>query len=375
MIWWFQLVLIGLGLTLLTFRKFFHAPTILLHLSRSHPRLLALLMGLGVFALGILLAEGTFYALNRYQSRSVGGEESTSGRLFEYDEALGSKHLPNVQVSVRNKVHGKLVYDVKYSTDAYGRRITPVEHPELRTNFLLFMGCSFTFGQGVNDHETLPFYVARLAPTYNPYNYGVMGYGPQSILEKLQSQEIASEIKERQGALIYTFIDHHIDRVVGSRQVVNSWGAHMPFYKLDAQDQLVRIGDFTSGRPLTALFYRALGASQIATYWNLWMRTPITEADIHLTVRLIEEARNVFRKTFHSERFYVLLYPGSQYAQQMIPAFEHAGINYLNYTDLFDPVQPGLHLEGDLHPTPHAYYTAAKQLVRDLGLMDLQGER
>ena len=76
-----------------------------------------------------------------------------------------------------------------YTTDAYSRRVTPIDHLEQRSSFLLFFGCSVTFGLWVNDDETMP-YVAQYASHYRPYNYGVSGYGSHHMLAQLQSREL-----------------------------------------------------------------------------------------------------------------------------------------------------------------------------------------
>ena len=42
-----------------------------------------------------------------------------------------------------------------------------------------------TFGLGVNDDETMPFYVAQYASHYTPYNYCVSGHHPHYVLAQL----------------------------------------------------------------------------------------------------------------------------------------------------------------------------------------------
>src|SRR5439155_3453419 len=132
---------------------------------------------------------------------------------------------------------------------AYGRRVTPIAGcSSCRTKFLLFFGCSVAFGSGVKDTETVPFYASQFAPAYRAYNYGIPGYGTQQVLARLQSEKIDQEVNEKNGILIYVFIDHHVRRVIGSLDTIR-WGASWPYYTLDASDNLVRKGTFTSGRP------------------------------------------------------------------------------------------------------------------------------
>jgi hypothetical protein len=55
-----------------------------------------------------------------------------------------------------------------------------------------FLGDSFTFGEGVQDNETLPYYFAQLknhstTPTLFVKNYGIHGWGMHQALAIIQS--------------------------------------------------------------------------------------------------------------------------------------------------------------------------------------------
>ena len=145
---------------------------------RSYPRISAILIG-SVFAFVMVCgAEGCFYLLDQHS----GLEEHDSGALFQPDALLGYKPPSQTQVTStkRRKWNGALMYDVVYSMDAYSRRTTPVADLDRASRgSILYFGCSFTFGEGVNDGETMPADVSRLVPEYRPYNYGFRGYGPQ----------------------------------------------------------------------------------------------------------------------------------------------------------------------------------------------------
>ena len=139
-----------------------------------------------------------------------------------------------------------MVYDVNYTTDEFSRRITPWSSRGPVDKFALFFGCSFMFGQGVMDNETLPYYVGELTSRYRPYNYGGIGYGPQQMLAKFQERTLPREVSERQGVLIYLLIGDHVNRAIGSVQVHNDRGIGMPFYTVDSDGMLVRRGNFKS---------------------------------------------------------------------------------------------------------------------------------
>ncbi len=263
-----------------------------------------------------------------------------------------------------------VIYEVVYTIDDRQRRVTPVEDPQERDKFLLFFGGSFTFGEGVNDDETLPFHVAQLAPDYRPYNYGLSGYGPQQMLAKLQSDELAEEVSETKGILIYTFIDAHVERAIGSMYVYNAWGDRMPYYTTDWRGNLFRRGNFKTGRPLLSALYEVLADSEIAKYYHLNIPGELRPGHYRQAVRIIAVARDTFRAKFNSDDFYVVIHPDEgDYFEDMEPYFQAAGLKILNYDELMklDPDQ-GLAIKGDGHPTGKAHQIVAQHIVADLGL-------
>jgi hypothetical protein len=362
-IWIFDLVVIGIGL--------------LLVLTRSLATLLNVFIGLGVTALLIYGAEQLFYRLNQPAPSAaaptgprVWHEGDYTQDFFRPDQQLGYTVRPDAAITSIKKIDDRVVYDVVYSIDEFHRRETPVGQTEDRTRFLLFFGDSFTFGEGVNDNETLPYYVGELATEYKPYNYGLSGYGPQQMLAKLQSGDLSDEVLEPDGMAIYVFIDAHVERALGSMYVHNAWGDQMPFYRLNGQDNLVRDGNFTTGRPLVSALYATLARSEIAHYYNVNIPPRLMDHHYGFTARVIAEARDEFRARFNSDEFYVVIYPDEgDYAEDIIPHFERLGLKYLNYDELVKlDSDEGLSIAGDRHPTGKAHHMVAGWIVSDLGL-------
>lgn len=86
--------------------------------------------------------------------------------------------------TVKEAEDGSLIYDVVYSIRPDHFRVTPGNGsgPQ-RVNFL---GCSITFGEGLNDDQTLPYYFAQRLPGVDVQNFAFSGYGPQQALAILQ---------------------------------------------------------------------------------------------------------------------------------------------------------------------------------------------
>jgi hypothetical protein len=297
-------------------------------------------------------------------------EGSYPHNFFQPDELLGYKPRPSAQVDSTKKLGDDLVYRVIYSIDEYSRRVTPTKNLEQRDRFILFFGDSFVFGEGVQDDETLPYHVSAMAPRYRAYNYGFSGYGPQQMLAKLQSDDLSREVAEMEGIVVYVFIDAHVERAIGSMYVYNAWGDQMPYYLMDWQGNLFRRGNFSTGRPLVSTLYAWLGQSEIAKYYHVNIPNELTSSHYYRAARIIAEARNTFQARYHSDDFYVVIYPDEgDYVEDMIPHFETLGLKYLNYDERIKlNVDEGLAIAGDGHPTGKAHHLVAGWIVTDLGL-------
>ena len=328
-------------------------------------------MVLFVFA---LLELGAQALATRFEGRVTGEGDAA----FTFSESYGFVLRPNVVLSARKEIDGKLVYNTRYAIDAQGRRATPDAHPnEPKDTALLFFGGSYTFGYGVGDDETLPYYAGLAMPNTTPYNYGVSGYGPQQILIKLQQDSFEEDRGAKRTTAIFSYVPDHVRRVIGAMRAVNGFARHFPSYALSADGTLNLEGSFRNAHPRRAGLYQWLGAEGIlrALHWDIPLR--ITGDHLELTARILEEARDTFQRKFGSESFYVLLWPAGIWpgaerhkaeTRRMIPFLERAGIRYLDYIDLVDmqDTENVFHKELDSHPTASTYERIAKQLAADL---------
>lgn len=283
---------------------------------------------------------------------------------FVPDPALGYRLQPGRRIHARLDVLGERIYEVDYTIDAHGRRVHPVRRPPVETTAIgLFFGGSYTFGSGVEDGETLPARVEALTPSLRAINYGVPGWGPTQALELLQSKSVREGVPSAPRFGVFTFIDNHVDRVIGSFGVCSRWAADFPYYRLE-RGELVRVGTFSSARPLRAALYALLGSSHLVSEFTpVW--PPRADEHYRITARVLVEARNAFAERFGSAPFHVLIYPGTRAAERMVPLLESAGISVLDYSHLFEPAG-AWRLSPDPHPTPRAYQVLAAELVEDL---------
>ena len=92
--------------------------------------------------------------------------------LIKYDSHLGWRLTPNW--TGRHKHYD---FDVKYTTNSYGFRGDFMEKSKRNGSKFAFVGDSFTFSFGVNDHETFVSLLNSQNPQLNTYlNFGIPGF-------------------------------------------------------------------------------------------------------------------------------------------------------------------------------------------------------
>jgi hypothetical protein len=328
-----------------------------------HP---GLLVAIVTTLLSVGLAEFVCWRINNARSRETVYSD-VYNTFFPDDEALGYKPPSNVVGNITLRKKGRTVYDVVYSIDSYSRRLVLQASSGLRKQHALFFGCSFTFGDGVNDGDTLPAQFAKYSEASQVYNYAYSGYGPQHAVAHLQREAFSGEIAETNGVAFYVYLaDGHEQRVIGSMIVYNSWGYRLPCYVLDRTGCLVRAGSFTSSRPWKTRLYRLLGCSQILKLAQADFPPFKTATRYRLTAAVLAEAAALYERRFPGGRFFVVIYPTQVKDLRILPFLRERGVRYLDYSALFDPAAKEYKLEGDAHPSPLAYATLAQRLAADI---------
>jgi len=349
----------------------FDSPAMLRRLLKQRWFKAILLFGMSGLALGCIVAvvEAAFFGLNMTGAAGpskVYEGEYLSPEFSDYDSELGKRLLPNADALCRLKVNDVTVWNVWYTTDEFGRRRTVVPDVDAATKYAVFFGCSFLFGEGANDAETIPSQFAAAAPEFRAYNYGVPGYGTQQMLAKLQSNTIREEIEEDNGIVIYMYLeDVHEPRVIGGMQVTNSFGSYFPYYDLNADGKLQSYGNFTTGRPVLTNLYGLLGRSQTVRYLGLNFPRR-TDRHFEIVASIIEESEKECRQQLDCEEFYVACFPRISPHRRLIPLLESRGIKVLDYSELFDPDTNGFFHKGDGHPSPLANRNFSRQLAEDI---------
>ncbi|OGX33790.1 MAG: hypothetical protein A3C36_06295 [Omnitrophica WOR_2 bacterium RIFCSPHIGHO2_02_FULL_52_10] len=337
---------------------------------KYHKNALAALFGIILCFCLILFAEVCLWAIDRLTQDNRQQLDRVYAQDYRQTDENG---IPMAKTGshrsfLKNMDTGEYIYDVNYTIDEFGRRVTIVPGREQRDQYILFMGCSFMYGEGVQDNETLPFHVGRMTTEYLPYNYAFHGLGPFDLLAKLENLDLRSQVQEKDGLLIYLFMDDHVKRVTGAMSVMK-WKGNQVYYAVDHQGDFVRHGSFNTGRSFLTPLYKILLKSRILRYFNVDI-PKIGTSHIELTAKVIEAMKNEYQKKFGSEKFYVFIKSKSWIGQRLAEQLDARGIKNFNIESIFADGDRELYRlsADDGHPSALAQQMMAEKIVQDLQL-------
>lgn len=171
--------------------------------------------------------------------------DPTSGFVndFWFKSDIGPQPRPGQHTARSLDDKDNVVYDVIYSIGTDGFRITPgkVALDGRKHLHINFFGCSFTFGEGLQDNQTLPYFAQQDGKDIEVKSYGVSGYGVHQALAIMQSD------RKPTGEINFLLTaPWHADRSA----CIPSYAAGTPHYRLAPNGELVRDG-FCGGNAIT----------------------------------------------------------------------------------------------------------------------------
>jgi hypothetical protein len=228
------------------------------------------------------------------------------------DDVLGYAPDANARVTAR-KFHGnELIYDVVYTTDKDGLRVGPPTSVAASGTCLVFMGDSHSFGEGLNDDQTLSYQLGmKTGGRYAAYNFGFSGYGPHQMLANLQSNRLTRILHCQPTNFFYTALLEHVARSAG----LAAWDRHGPRFVLDADGKAVRRGNFDDPPRLYAGIamprFAVAALDGFYTWQRLFgrLRDP-SAADLELFVGIIRDSERLTQHLYPGSKFHVILWDG-----------------------------------------------------------------
>ena len=317
-----------------------------------------MLMTFGVTC-AMFLAEAAAAAHNARRSTTRFSRE-VSPSLTRPDHELGYALNPGARVSATRKWSDSTLFHVTYTiTDAgvRGTRGNP------RGETWLFAGCSFTFGEGVEDDETLPArFSEQLGWEANVVNLAASGYGPNQMLRMLETGRLGgagAPVKH----VIYQAIPHHVVRAAGRVD----WNLGGPSYRISG-DTVRFAGPFHESAAIRAL--EILRASDLGRLLDRRYRArPASDAEIELYGRIVERAAALAERKLGA-RFTILFWDDdtNPTAKRAFERLAATGLPLIRATSFLTLGElDSLRFPHDDHPTPEAYRRLAPGLAARLG--------
>lgn len=179
------------------------------------------------------------------------GDYGNVSRMLTKDDALGLgyayppnlKNYTSKKVAYHTNFRKEVIYEVTYNTDSLSNRYTPHDNSNIpsKSESILFLGDSLTFGEGLNDNETLSYFI-QTQTGRSSLNAGLHGYGAHQSLKILEDEDLFK--KRTKGhtikSIIYRSIENHINRTAG----YSPWDIDGPCYELTGPNIVQYKGSF-----------------------------------------------------------------------------------------------------------------------------------
>jgi hypothetical protein len=197
---------------------------------------------------------------------------------------LGRQAKEGVHKSKKLSLSGEVIYDVQYSIGQDGFRITPSGGSNVKPR-INFFGCSYTFGEGLNDNETLPYFVRQRLKNVSVRNFGFHGWGAHQALAILQSE------RDTKGETnFFLTAPWHVQRSACKVAFTNG----SPRYKIASNGSLVRRGTCHIDNNATL-------AEEFLSYSNLYLAykkvlNDLTNDDYELYFAIVNQIAEISRR-------------------------------------------------------------------------------
>lgn len=337
------------------------------------PRIVPIFFGIIVSFLILGIIEIGFRIFDKLQNNGSTVLTYSIPDFIERDPILGAVPRADVKVEAINKSNsGKTIYDVYYTIDKEHRRITSADSENIR-NILLCFGDSFMFGEGLQDNETLPYFLGQFTAKHGVYNLSFIGYGPQQMLALFDRNLIPQKLENAHVVSLYGFLGEprisHVDRAIGSFHTYD-WTRHFPCYEIDSSGNVHYDGDFKKTHPMRSALFSILQKSVALKRLGFNYPFYLRQSDFTLVGEILKKAQQTHEKLFGNNDFYVVFYPSKYRAtnERVIKELNRLGVKYLDYTDVKQFLTPEYRIPGDEHPNTIWNRELAKLIVNDLNL-------
>ena len=350
----------------------------LTYITRRRRRINNILLLCSTVFLGLSIVEIAYRNLYKYRSSYI--QKNGMTWSFGPHPVLGVQIDTTGVVSDTELTHsGSMIYQTRYTIIAdsigsyrFNHRVGFLNPGDTRAA-IVFLGCSFTFGQGVGDTETLPYRVGE-SHHVSTLNLGGIGYGIHHVYKIFLDKY--ARVNNTGKLFIYTLIPDHVLRASG----LYGWSPG-PSFKL-AGDSLVYGGSLPVDKYRTAAYASLFGTfsfikDMIINIQNKRRAKRVSPDEYEKAYWMIRKMDQYSRMT--GGHFIVLSWdniseegdPSRYYRQLLTDKLErlrNEGVDIISVSDILDTKDTKYYIPIDGHPNAMAYDTVAKYLARHLNL-------
>jgi len=272
---------------------------------------------------------------------------------------LGSLPVPNSTTEFREFLDGRLIDDVTYRIDSSGLREIP-STVQGRPHKVAFFGCSFMFGHGVENDQTVPYYfVQESGGTFEGFNFAGEGWGPHQMLREIENSFV-HQVAGKPDLAIYEAIPDHLRRVAGRAPWEDG-----PRYEPCQSDEACYSG------PFHGAFYevcrRWLDKSWTVKLFESRFEKLSRPSDIPLYLAVLKRTRSLLEE--NGTHFVVVLWDQNDLARTMMNTLRANRFDVIGLSSIV----PGTESAGttltqlDRHPSPATNKAIAMYLWQHVG--------
>lgn len=281
------------------------------------------------------------------------------GRFTYYiDPVVGLKARPNIKAKAIFKGKNfEKSFSAIYTFDQYGWRTVPTNPKLKRDRYLVIYGGSQIFGLGVNDNETIPYYLNKALPNYHIYNFSLRSYSPSNYYSIAQNLTAYSNIQEKEGTVLFHY-NSSMFALITKSLLGYSWGGSSPIYELE-NGTLKFQGILKNLSPIRLTVYKTL--LQLDLFRYFWFDPSVTATNDtkNLLCQLIVQSRDKIQKQLPKSRFILAEFPS------ITPDFQECLKNNHIETISFDTIGIPT-IKGDGHFTSEGNFLVAKKLLEKM---------
>ncbi|MCR4662286.1 MAG: hypothetical protein K5622_00170 [Endomicrobiaceae bacterium] len=257
----------------------------------------------------------------------------------------------NYDINVYEKI-----FDVYYSSYSNGFRYT--EGNEKSTDTYVFLGCSFTFGDGLNDDETLPYYFSELYDfEKNVLNCGQKGHSSNTALNILNNKIFLLFMDEKSKIkhCFYSLMQDHIYR--NFRVLCNepSDCYILKDKKYVITNTLVKFKCLFARSYIFRKVFLPVIDEKFRQYYEDYL------------INSLEEINKIIEEKYNS-KFTIIVWP-EYYGDTFIDKLKETNLDLIFLPEYFDS-EEDYRIKYDLHPTAKANKEIAEILYNHINKVD-----